>query len=797
MVRSYITIALRNLLRNKVYSLINIGGLALGLTCFTLIFLFVEAEFSFDRFHYNPQAIYRVVKNFVNEDGTKVPDATTPPALAQALRNELPEVEHVTRFFPNRGRLYLLQAGEKRFYETNLIRVDNRFFDVFDFPFVSGDKRTAFQSIHSVVMTETTAKKYFGDEDPINKVVRMNLNNGTDFVVSGVVKDIPENSHFTFDLLIPFESRRDSIIDQDWGWYVFLTYVRLKSGTNPATFESNVKSLFGRHQPHSTNEYFIQSLTDIHLKSRLKSELSVNGDLLNVQIMIAIGIFVIVIAAINYVNIVTAQSTRRAKEVGVRKVTGAPRNLLIRQFLVESIFTVFVSLALSIVLTSLFLPQTKSILGHDLYLYIDQSRYIKLVLPGTALLIGILAGLYPSFVLSAFEPLKVLRGSLWSSHGGIHLRQVLVVFQFIISSGLIIGSLTIIRQLNFIREKNLGFDKENILLLPNVRGGIGTEIGSSGNMVEELKKIPGVTRIARADGILGSANSTNGISTKKTNPAHIVLNFVRADYDFLPALQIKLKEGRNFSEQFVSDTEAIVLNESAVAQLGLKRPYIGQQLAWDDAEGKTHDVNLIGIVEDFHFTSLREAIKPFGFILEVDNGSTFFLKIHSQDLNRTIAAIEKAWTKYHPDQPFEYSFQDEEFSKMHLFEARFQKLFSVFTVLAILITCLGMFGLVTYLAESRTKEIGIRKVLGATVNRIFILLSKDFLAMVLVALAFSSPLAYYLMHHWLEGFAYRISIDWKIFAVSGLGSIAIALITISFHSVRAAMANPVKSLRTE
>jgi putative ABC transport system permease protein len=793
MYKNYFVIAWRNLLRNKGYSFINIGGLALAMACSTAIILYVENELNFDRFHHDSEQVYRVVKDFVNEDGTKIPDATTPPALARALREELPEVENSTRFVQNRGRLYLLQYHEQRFYETRLLRVDNRFFEVFDFPFLSGNKHSALKEIHSVILTETTAKKYFGSEDPINKVIQMNLNGGTDFIVSGVLKDVPQNSHFTFDLIIPFESRTDP--DTNWEFNGFYTYVRLRSGSSPDVFESNVKSVFKKHKPISTDQYHIQPLEDIHLYSKLKLELSENGDSLNVKIMIAIGLFVILIASINYINLVTAQSSKRAKEIGVRKISGANKGLLMQQLLTESVLTALLSLVISIVLTLFFLPLIKPIISSDLSSLLYSSKYVRL-LPWFAMAIGIAAGLYPAFYLSGFEPLKGLKGSLLNSPEGARFRQGLVVFQFVISSSMVIGALVIIQQLDFMKKKNLGFDKDNILLLPNVRGGIGSPVSDPAPMIEELKRIPGITHIARADGVLGFNNSTNGVGTKN-NDNHIALNFIRSDYEFLPTLQIKVREGRNFSEQFKSDSSAIILNEKAIEQLGLKKPYIGQSLAWDDEEGKTHDVVLIGIVENFHFNTLRETIKPFGFILEVGNGSTFFLKMNSLHVDQTIASVEKIWIKHNPEKPFEYSFQDERFAKLHLAEVRFQNLFSMFTVLAILITCLGIFGLITYLAGSKTKEIGIRKVLGSSVNAIVILLSKDFLKMTMISFVISFPLSYYLMDSWLQSFAYRSAIGWSVFVITVVASLCIVSFTVSFQAIKAALANPVNSLRSE
>lgn len=794
MYKSYFKIGWRNILRNKGFSFINIGGLAVGMACFSIIILYSEYELSYDRFHRNPDDIYRVVKDFVNEDGSKIPDATTPPALAKALREELSEVELATRFFPNRGRLYLLEYGEKRFYETEVIRIDNYFFDVFDFPFLLGSKETTQKDIHSIVLTETAAKKYFGNEDPINKVIRINLNNGTDFTVTGILKDVPQNSHFKFDLLIPFESRRNP--DENWDWNSFYTYARLVSGADPAAFESHVRDLVEKHKPNNTDQYYLQHLLDIHLKSNLKWELSANGDLLNVKIMMIIGLFVILVASTNYVNLVTSQSGKRAREIGVRKVAGASKGVLRSQFLIESVLASLTAFSLSVVLVLCVLPLLRPVLGYDLSLFFRHSYYFKLIMPCVVLLVGVLAGIFPALYMSGLQPSRILKGAFLSSRSGVQVRQGLVVFQFVISSGLIIGTLVIIQQLDFLKQKQLGFDKENILLLPNVRGGIGGQTTDPAVLVNELKKIPDITRIARADGILGANNAVNGIG-KKNNESHIALNFIRADYDFLPVMQIKLKEGRNFSEEFGSDSVAIILNETAVAQLGLEKPYIGQQLSWDDESGATHLVTLIGIVEDFHFSSLRDVIRPFGFTLEVGNGSTFFLKVQSQNISETISSIEQVWNKFNPGKPFEFSFQDEQLAKFHSSEARFKYLFSMFAAMSIFITCLGIFGLVAYQAETKTKEIGVRKVLGASVKSIVLLLSRDFIIMAFIGFAISFPLAYNIMEGWLDGFAYKNEIGWKVFVISGFALMLITLATVSFQSIKAALINPVKSLRAE
>jgi len=789
MLKSYFNIVIRNFLKGKAFSLINTIGLALGISCFTLIMLFVENEISYDKFHNNSEDIYRIVKDFVNEDGTRIPDATTPPALSVALKNELPEVEHVTRFFPNWGRRNLLEYGDKRFYELNLLRVDSNFFNVFDFQFIHGSKEHPFNGIHSILLTETTARKYFGDENPVGKIIQTNINNSTIFQVSGVLKDVPNNSHFSFDILIPFESRRDA--DKDWEWYSFYTYARLKNPSDPGAFESKVVEMFKKFQPNSTNRFYIQPLTDIHLHSSLKWELGENSDIKYVRIVFVIGIFVLIIAAINFVNLVTAQAAKRAREVGIRKVTGALRHLLVTQFLFESTVIVLISTALSVILTTLLLSFGNVIIGSDLSSLFTESQFIRTILPFCVLTIGLLAGIYPALYLSSFQPIKVLRGSFFSSSHGIRLRQGLVIFQFTISTVLIIGFIVINRQLQFIGTKNLGFEQENVVLVPNVVG-----IANPEAIVDDFEKIHSVQSVARASGILGFTNSTIGVADQYQHN-HIALNFIRADFDFLPTLKIDVLEGRNFSTEFPSDSSAIIINETAVAQLGLKQPVVGQQLQWDYESGRTNDVTIVGVVKDFHFTSFHEVIKPFGFILEVDNGSTFFLRIQQQDISATLEEIEKVWRKHNPDKPFEYSFQDEHTAKLHIIEHRFQKLFFIFTALAIVIACLGLFGLVTALAESKTKEIGIRKVLGSTVAGIIALLSKEFIKQVIIALIIAAPVAFYAARYWLESFAYRIVIDWKVFAVAGVTTVTIALVTVCFQAVKAALANPVKSLKED
>jgi putative ABC transport system permease protein len=790
MVKSYLTIIGRTLQRNRMFSFLNVLGLALGISCFTVILLFVSFEFSYDKFHGGAENIYRIAKDFVNSDGARVPDANTPAALTSTLRVELPEVEGITRFMSSGGRRNLLEYGDRRFYELNLLRIDSSFFQVFDFRFVRGNKDRPFNGLHSMLLTETTARKYFGDENPVGKIIRTNINNQTDFEVTGVLKDVPGNSHFTFNVLIPFESRRN--LDADWSSHIFYTYAKLKPNSDPIAFESKVRGIVRKHLPDNLDEYYIQRLTDIHLTSRLKGELGENGDILYVHILLIIGVFLLVIAGINYVNLVTAQSAGRAKEIGVRKVTGAFRGLLIRQFLFESVVMVLIAFLLSCVLTSLLLPSTRQIFGTDLTPFIFESRSAWIILSCCVLAIGILSGIYPALYLSSFQPLKVLRGKFFSSAPGIRLRQGLVIFQFMMSGALVIGFLVIWQQLEYIRNKNLGFDQQNVLTVANVIGLADPEA-----IAEDFRKVASVESVARASGgIFGLRNSINGVADKD-GFNHISLNFIRADYDFVPTLKIRMAEGRNFSPLFPSDSTAIIVNETAVSQLGLHEPVIGQSLKWDDDSGATHDVTIVGVAKDFHFTSFHEEIKPFGFILEAGNGSTFFLKINPGNIRGTLAEVGKVWAKHSPDKPFDYTFQDEHMAKLHMSEERFQKLFSAFTVLAIVISCLGLFGLVTALAESRTKEIGIRKVLGSSVAGIIGMLTREFITLVMIALVIAAPAAFFIIENWLQEFAYRVEIQWQVFVAAGAVTLLTAFMTICFQSLRAALANPVDSLRSE
>ncbi len=790
MLRNYVNVALRNLTRNKSASLIKIISLSVGMICFAIISLFIFHELSYDRFHENPEQVFRIVKDFVNDDGSKIPDATTPPAFGPAIQRDLPEVAYTTRLFPNWGRKYLVQHDDIRSYEEGVIRIDSSFFDVFSFPFVKGEKKTATANPNFIILTESTAKRIFGNDEPMGKALKMDIAQvGTDFLVTGILKDVPENSHFTFDFLISLRTFDDPLDDvplnTNWGFYNFYTYVRLNPGADLQAFQSNLQTVFKKYNPDNKTECYAQPLTDIHLKSNLKWELSTNGDYSYIRILAIIALFTIILAAINYVNLVTAQSARRAKEVGIRKASGAVRSSLVKQFLFESLIMVIVATVVSIAVVESILPQLKNLFNSTLSFFDAGSIYVLGMVIGAGIVTGLLAGLYPAFYLSSFHPVKVLRGTVTGFGGDTFLRKGLVTFQFIISTVLIIGTFVISSQINFVQNKKLGFSQENIMIVYNAGG-----LQNRQSLLTEVKKSNGVKNAGAANGVLGGLNWTTTAQAKGRENS-LLLNLLITDYDFLDVMGVNFREGRNFSRDTQADSSALILNETAVKQLGIK-DVIGSQVT---AGGDPYTV--IGVIDDFHFSSFHEPIKPFGFFLSERSVNKLFVKIQGDNMVKSIDEIQKIWTALVPERPFEFTFQDEQVSKLYASEVKFQKLFSNFTFIAILIACLGLFGLSAYTAQQRTKEIGIRKVLGASIVGVTQLLSKEFLKLVFLAIAIAVPIAWYAMNEWLQNFAYHIELRPWMFVISGVVAVLIAMFTISFQFIKAANSNPVNSLRNE
>jgi len=800
MIKNYFKIAFRNLLRYKGFSFINIFGLATGMACSLLIFLFVKDEVSYDRFHKDSDKIYRVVKDFVNDDGSRLPDATTPPALSPAMQREVPEVAHATRVFPSWGANFLIKYGDKKIMEEKLYRVDSSFFDVFTFPFTHGTAKDVFKDINSIVITESAAKRYFGNENPIGKTLQ--IDQMGDMMVKGVLKDVPHNSHFHFDFLISTRKFSGNT-DANWGWYNFYTYIKVKAPVDLASLDKKIQDLYKRNDKDGKNIFYVQPLTGIHLSSNLKWELEPNSDKLYVYVFTIIAIFIILIAGINYVNLSTAKASVRAKEVGVRKVSGAFRSSLVNQFLVESVITCLIAAALAAIIAQLLLPVVNDLtLKH---LTVIGNPLVVLYMIGAALFLGMVAGFFPAIYLSSFKPILVLKGLKFSDRGTLNLRRALVIVQFTISTALIIGALIISQQMQFIQSAKLGLNKDQVLIAKNSFAAQDRRA-----FLNEISQLPGIKEATTADGVVGGQNWTNGMTLKGSQNSQLI-NFLSVGNDFVEAMGMQVKEGRSFSSKFPADTMnngiprgpldqnigSVLLNETAIKDLGIPEPVLGKQLLWGNDNDTMYYVTIVGILKDFHFTSLKNRIKPFAFINDPRRQWYFTLKLSTDNLKATLAQLENSWKKFSPDRPFEYTFLDETYAKLYQSETRFQKVFISLVLLGVIIACLGLFGLATFAAQQRVKEIGIRKVLGASVTNLIGLLSKDFLKLVIIALIVAIPVAWYAMNKWLQDFAYRIDIHWWVFMIAAIITILIAWITISTQAFKAAAANPVKSLRTE
>ena len=785
--------------RNKGYTLINVSGLAISMACTILIVLFVKDELSYDRFNHDPNRIYRVVKDFVNDDGTRLPDATTPAALAPAMSKEIPEVAEVTRLFPNWGQTYMVKYGTKKIPEEKLYRADPDFFKVFNYAFVSGSAASAINDNQSIVLTQTTAKKYFGNENPIGKV--LTIDDLGQMRVTAVLKDLPGNSHFHFDFLVSIKTLGKGL-DANWGQYNYYTYVKTKGDINQSSFISKIKSLYKKNEANGRNIYWVQPVTDIHLTSSLKWELEPNGDKQYVYIFMLIGIFIVLIASINYMNLATARASVRAKEIGVRKVIGAVKISLVMQLLVESVITCLVAFILGMLTAQLMLPVINGFTLKQLSLS-SNIPFVACSLAGT-LILGFLAGIFPALYLASFKPIIVLKGLKLNNSGVLNLRKSLVVIQFTISIVLIIGAIIISQQMNYIRSAKLGLDTDQVIVIKNYNA------ANKNAFYNELIKTPGVKKVAFSQGMIGGLNSTSSLRVKGSRNDQLV-NFLSAGPGYFDLLNIEMKEGRGFSEQFLADTinngqpggpleqtiGSIIINETAARDLGIKGSAIGKQIVWASDKDTSYYLTVVGVTRDFHFTSMRNKIKPFAFFESKSRNNSFTVKLSGKNTAATLVQLESKWNALFPEKPFQYTFMDETFARMYQAEARFEKVFISLVVLSILIACLGLFALATFAAQQRVKEIGIRKVLGATVINVVALLSGDFLKLICVALLLAVPIGYYAMHNWLQDFAYRIDIQWWIFPFAGALSIIIALITISFQAIKAAIAKPVNSLRTE
>lgn len=807
MYKNYFKIAWRNLIKKTAYSFINIFGLGLGIACCVLIFMFVQDELSYDNYHEKGARIYRVIHGDATTADPKNRTFAYPPwvwnnaPIGPALKNNFPEIEKVVQFS---GRADILLSYEDKLYqEDGIFFMDSTAFDVFSWKLLKGDPKTALAASYSIVLTETTARKYFGDEDPLGKTLKGSdspgRGNAGDYTVTGVMEDVPANSHFRFNALLSLNTFRKSIpqIFDAWGYVDFYTYFLVNEQFDEAAFKAKIPDFMSRvrQQPDSRYIIAIEPLKDVYLRTTAERQPGETGSLPNIYVFSIIGLFILVIAMINFMNLSTARSMERGKEVGIRKSIGADRRSLITQFLGESMIIVSLSTLVALIIVLIALPNMTGLTGKDLHIESFFTWQTISVFIGVVVFIGLVAGSYPALILSGFNPVLILKGITRSNAGGASLRRVLVVFQFTLSIALIAGTIIVYYQMNHLLNKDLGFDKEQMLVLDYNYDEIVNR--KSGAMKAELEKNASILSVAFSRSVPGSyfPHAGTSIQTPEGEMKMQAQAIFQVGMDFVTHFNMKIIAGRTYSREHPSDsTQALIVNEAAARQYGYKNPadIVGRKF---DQWGRKGEV--IGVVKDFNYISLHKTIEPLTLPFEAYASRYVSLKIKTQNTAETIAAIEKVWKSLVPHRPFLYSFLDDDFNKQYQSDFMFKRLFTTFSCLAIFIACLGLLGLATYTAEQRTKEIGIRKVLGADLGNIVGLLSRDFIKLVFISIVIATPLSWYVMNQWLEGFAYRTEIHFWIFILAGCIALSIAVLTISYQSIKSAVVNPVSSLRSE
>jgi putative ABC transport system permease protein len=800
MYRNYLMIAWRNLLKKKAYSAINIFGLALGIACCLLIFMYVEYERSFDNYQEKGDRIYRVIHGSKEESTASYWVWGNAP-IGQALHDNFPEIDKVVQFS---GRAdILLSNGDITHQEEGVFFMDSTAFDVFSWKLLKGNPKTALAVPYSIVLTESTAKKYFGNEDPLGKSLKGSESAGRsepgEYLVTGVMEDVPANSHFRFNALLSMTTFRKSRGDlwNEWGYVDFYTYFLVNDRFDREKFEAKIPEFTARmmKNPESKYNVVIEPLDQMYLGTVAQRQPGETGSISNLYIFSVIGLFVLTIAIINFMNLSTARSMERGKEVGIRKSIGAQRKSLVSQFMGESFVIVGFSMIVALIVVVIALPGMNNITGRTLS--IDHFVTIQSLgwLIASTLLIGLVAGSYPAFVLSSFNPATVLKGTGKSGKLGVALRRGLVVFQFSLSIALIAGTMVVYFQMNHILNKDLGFDKEQMLILDYNYDGKVNQIRET--LKVEMESNPAVISSAFSRSVPGGyfPNAYTEIVTPDGEMKGMAQPIFQVGIDFVNHYGLELVAGRSYSRDHPADTiGGLVMNEAAARQYGYSNPkeIVGKKYKQWGREGE-----IIGVVKDFNYISLHNSIEPLTLPLEPFACRYMSLKVKPADLPQAIERVRETWAKLVPHRPFLYSFLDDDFDRQYQKDMNFKTLFMTFSSLAIFIACLGLFGLATYTAELRTKEIGIRKVLGANVNSIVALLSRDFILLIAVAILLATPVAWYSMDRWLESFAYRISVQFWIFILAGLVAIAIAAVTISFQAIKAARGNPVKALRSE
>jgi putative ABC transport system permease protein len=805
MIKNHFKIALRSLLRNKTFTLINISGLAIGLATCLLIMLFVQNELSYDRFNEKADRIVRVVFRGAVQ-GEKMKEANVMPPVAQTMQKDYPEVQQATRL--RKAGFPRISIGDKTFKDDAFAYVDSNFFQVFTLPFLKGDPRTALLDPNSIVISETLAKKYFGKEDPIGRTLHFKDMNA-DLKITGLMRDIPSNSHFHFDIFGSM-GRLPESRDPSWMTSEYFTYLVLPEGYDYKKLQAKMSDIMQKYAGSQVEKafgmpytqflkkgndlgLFLQPLTDIHLHSDLNLELEAGSDIRYVYIFSVVALFMLVIACINFMNLSTAGASKRAREVGIRKVMGSLRIQLVRQFLLESILIAAVGLLLSIVLVYWTIPFFNNLSGKNLSLNLLHNSWL---IPGLilfGLLTGFFAGSYPAFYLSSFNPVTVLKGKFSSNKTSVRLRSGLVVFQFLISIVLIVSTTVVYKQLSYIQNEKLGYDKNQVLIVEQ-----SYWLGKDQDAYKQkLLQDPRVVSVSGSGYLPAGYSYNNNFMVYPENKSDQLVKTLRydVDYTYIPTLGMELAAGRNFSQTFGTDSLGLIINEEAAKAFGWGMNALGHQVTYPDNDGKKVTFHVIGVVKDFHFKSLHEPISPLVMVL-ARNFDNIIVKTKTKDIPGLLATMKKEWTSL-ADMPFTYSFLDERYENTYNAEKKLGWILGIFSGLTIFVACLGLFGLATFTAEQRVKEIGIRKVLGATVSSIVTLLSKDFLKLVFIAFVIATPVSWYLMNRWLQDFAYKINISVWIFIIAAVLAIAITLVTVSFRAVKAAVNNPVDSLRNE
>jgi ABC-type antimicrobial peptide transport system permease subunit len=783
MLRNYLKIIFRNLVRNKVLSIITILGLSVSMTFSILIFLWVSDEVSVDQFHKNKATLYRVLQTQVYEGKTTCSDATT-SLLVDAWKEQMPEVAYATMMSPD---VWTLKVGNKLTKMQGSV-ADEDFFLMFSFPLTQGDPRHCLATADQIVISEKLAATCFPNQNPMGQAIR--VNNQKDYFVSGVFGNIPKNSTLQFDFILPYKEYEKLPWVKDWGAIGDKVFVELRENTDVIKFEDKIRHFLKTKLPNTKDQLSLQAFSDTYLHSDLSSGKPAGGRIDYVHLFSVVAILILIIACINFMNLATAQSVKRSKEVGIRKVMGVPRRLLIGQFIGEAILTASVALMISLLLVEISLPFFSRLTEKHLSLdYREPLLIVSLI--GFALLTGVISGSYPAFFLSSLNPVKILKGRLQFRTNAFEFRKALVIFQFSLSVIFILGTIVVYHQMQYIQTKNLGLNRQN-LIYQTCEGDLPKNLNAFRTELLQSSAVQSVTYSNQpALGIQFSSTWVDWPGKTK----EVVFSFAGVSYDYIQTMTIELKEGRDFSPSVVTDSLNVIVNEEAVRQMGLHKP-LGHVIT------TRRDIKrmgkIIGVVKDFHMQSLHEPIKPLYLFLDTSPGYGFVsVRTAPGKTREALASLAKVNKKYNPEIPVDYTFADSEFSRQYAAESIVETLTKGFSFLTIFISCLGLFGLAAFAAEQRTKEIGIRKVLGASVSQIAALLSKDFLKLVLLAFVIATPVAWYAMSQWLQNFAFRIELHWWMFAGAGVVALAIALLTVSFQAIKAALANPVKSLRSE